>query len=29
MFFGALFLGGMGYGYLNHMPDFGGGMMYP
>ena len=29
LFFGALFLGGMGYGYLNHMPNFDGGMMFP
>lgn len=28
VFFGALFLGGFGYG-SGHMGDFGGGMMYP
>lgn len=28
LFFGALLVGGLGYGY-GHMPDFGGGMMFP
>ena len=29
LFFSALFIGGMRYGTWDHMPDFGGGMMFP